>query len=368
MVLVKLGLTYGRKPEDPYPETENPPVPADPVSPLDEAIRQLEQLESEPVEPDAAPEVAMAPGTVPEDVGGAVAYWLPRYSGNPTGVARNIRELAAKAPERVVESLLQLLDEGRWGDATPFLARLMSSLGGTAAKLCDPEASLDGVVSVARVLMQYEPRFDALFAKSLLDEDQMTEDSRQRGLAVLAKLDGGGRLIPILMQFLRDPEIRIRSKAAMVFGQIMPTQGIMERLMRDPDARVRANFIEGLWKRTVSDCRPMFRQALEDSHHRVVGNALVGLHRLGEARDVVKHLGKMVRRPEPLFRGAAAWVMGQTGETRYIEVLRVLARDGDPMVRRSAYRSLRQINSVSAGRENPQPGEQPGELGDSGAA
>ena len=80
----------------------------------------------------------------------------------------------------------------------------------------------------------------------------------------------------------------------------------MERLVRDEDARVRANFMEGLWNFAASDhCRRLFRQALEDSNHRVVGNALVGLHRLGETHTVIAHLSKMARRPEVLFRAAA---------------------------------------------------------------
>jgi len=111
---------------------------------------------------------------------------------------------------------------------------------------------------------------------------------------------------------------------------------------------VRANFVEGLWNRTASDCRPLFRQALEDSHHRVVGNALVGLHRLGETGDIVRQVGKMARRPEAPFRAAAAWVMGQTGEERYTAVLRQLVRDPDALVRHSALRNLRRINLALA--------------------
>jgi HEAT repeat protein len=71
----------------------------------------------------------------------------------------------------------------------------------------------------------------------------------------------------------------------------------------------------------------------------------VGLHRLGETRDVIKHLGEMTRHPEGLFRAAAAWVMGQTGEERYAGVLRHMVRDPDARVRRNALRALRRIGS-----------------------
>ena len=59
----------------------------------------------------------------------------------------------------------------------------------------------------------------------------------------------------------------------------------------------------------------------------MVGNALVGLHRLGEIRDVIRHVGKMARRQEALFRATAAWVMGQTGDACYRGVLVHMTRD-----------------------------------------
>ena len=358
LVLIKLGLDYGAKLAlaEPCPETESPPSPADQVPSLDEAvpsldqaIRQLELSEPELAEPTLVPEAAAVQSAVPEDVAEAAVYWLTCYNGNPSEAARKIRELAAKSPERVVETVLPLYEAGNRGGAARFLASLLSSEDRTAAKLCDPAASLDGSVCVAKALTQHEPYFYTRFAKSLLLDDRMTDAARQRGLAILRKLGNGRGLIPVLIQFLRDRDGRIRSKAALMLGQIMSAQGIMDRLMRDEDARVRANFVEGLWTCTASvDCRPLFRHALEDPNHRVVGNALVGLHRLGENRDVIGHVGKMARHPEALFRAAAAWAMGQTDEKRYTGVLRYMVRDPDPAVRLNALRSLRRVNMACA--------------------
>jgi len=284
----------------------------------------------------------------PEEVGEAVLYWLARYLGDPAGAARNLRELVAKAPDRVVETALPLYVAGRFGEAAPFLARLLSGESRTAALLCDPAAALGDSVGAARALAQHEPHFDARFARSLLDDDGMTEAARQRGLAVLEKLGSSGRLIPILIQFLRDPDSRIRSKTSLMFGQVMSTQSIMDRLMGDKDARVRANFVEGLWNHAGNDCRQLFRQALEDPDHRVAANGLIGLHRLGENREVILRVGQMACHPEASFRAAAVWVMGQTGEERYSSVLRPMVRDADPLVRRNALRSLRRINLARA--------------------
>ena len=357
-------LGGGPEPAEGCSEPDDLNFPADPIASLDEAFQQLTQSDSEPGELAIAAETAAVPAAVPEDAGEAAVFWLTHYRANPLFAARNLRELAGKAPERMVDALLPLCQQGGWGEAAALLARLLSALGPTAAKLCDPAASLEGSVCIAKALMQYEPHFDARFARSLLDDDHMTDAARQRGLAVMQKLGGGGRLTPILIQFLRDPDSRIRSKAALMFGQTLPPRGIVERLMGDLDARVRANFVEGLWNCSASHCRPLFRQALDDSNHRVVGNALVGLHRAGESREVMRHLSKMVRHPEALFRAAAVWVIGQTGEQRYADVLRQMARDRDPLVRRGAIRSLRQIGAASAAGGDTQPGS----LGDRGAA
>jgi hypothetical protein len=362
-MLIKLGLNDEATLPKLGPDTQGLPPP-EPVSALEEAVRQLESLEPALAKPAFAPEAAAVEDAVPEDAAEAVVYWLARYSGNPSAAVRHIRELAAKAPERVVETVLPLYQAGRLGEATRFMASVLIGDNSTAAKLCDPATSLDGSVGVVKALTLHEPTFDARFAKSLLNDDTMTEAARQRGLQVLEKLGSGGRLIPILIQFLRDPDSRIRSKAALMFGQIMSAQGIMERLLRDEDARVRANFVEGLWTCAATDhCRRLFRLAVKDPNHRVAGNALVGLHRLGENLDVVRHLGKMARSPEAPFRAAAAWVMGQTREGRYTSVLRQMVRDPDSQVRFNALRALRRINLSGVRAAPPPPPDTPVRLG-----
>ena len=196
-MLLRLGLNDETGPAGACPETESPPLPADPFSSLDEAIQQLVQSEPELAEPALVAEAAAIPNVVPEDPAEAVVHWLTHYNTNPAWAARNIRELVAKAPKRVVEAVLPLYQSGNWGEAAPLLARLLSTLDTTAEKLCDPAASLESSVCIAKAVMQHEPSFDARFARSLLDDDQMTEAARQRGLAVMQQLGGGRRLIPI---------------------------------------------------------------------------------------------------------------------------------------------------------------------------
>ncbi|MGO4885906.1 MAG: HEAT repeat domain-containing protein [Bryobacteraceae bacterium] len=340
----------GHQPAAPQPPRESQGVASAiaPPTSLDDAFRQLERLEVALAESRLHEGDPAIEEVVPRDVAGAALYWLSNYNRNPADAARKIRELAAQAPQQVAESVLSHYDPERWPGATPFIERLLSGLGETVKTLCNPSLSMDDSVRIARTLGQYDPPFDVRFAKRLLDDDLTTEAERQRGLAILDKLGSVGRMIPILVQFLRSPDSQVRSKTALMFGQTLPSHGITERLMRDGDARVRANFIEGLWNCTTRDFRPLFRQAVEDSHHRVAGNAVIGLYRQGEIHEAIGHLSKMARHPEAAFRVTAAWLMGQIGDEHFTGVLRHMANDSDPLVRNKATDSLRAINPAAS--------------------
>lgn len=289
---------------------------------------------------------AEVPEPMPQELAATVEYWLARYNRNTSEAARHLRDLAGKDPELCVDTLAKLHHSGNGMGAASFLARLLGDVGAVAARICNPTASIEDSVRLARTWAQYDPHFDVRFAKKLLEDDQMAEATRQRGLAVLEKLNSRGRLAPILIQFLRNPDSRIRSKAALMLGQTMPSPGIMDRLMGDGNARVRANFIEGLWNYSAIDFRPLFRMALRDPDHRVAGNALVGLYLLGETHDVGTPLEQMARHSEAPFRAAAAWVMGQTRDERFIGLLRDMAGDPYRVVRSSALRALGRISRL----------------------
>ena len=126
-----------------------------------------------------------------------------------------------------------------------------------------------------------------------------------------------------LTRLLRNGSATIASKAALMFGRRVSNPLWVERQMAMADARMRANVIEALWGVKSPEAEKSLRAALYDSHHRVVGNALVGLHQLGD-REVPGRLMEMAAHADPHFRAAAAWAMGRTGDRSYIEPLRAL--------------------------------------------
>jgi hypothetical protein len=352
-LLIKLGLIDQAKPPEPLPEVETAGPEEVPANALEAVLRDLESTEPGlPVDvPIPGKETrhsggleelldmaADAPKPVPE----AIAYWLALYSRSSAEAGRKLRELAAAAPEVTAETLLPLYAAGACGEATPLVASLLGASARAAEQLCNPAASLEDSIALAHTLAKHEPHFDVHFAKNLLVGNQASEEALQRGLSILEKLGTCRRLTPILIQFLRSPNNRVRSRAALIMGRIAPTRNLLYRLMRDEDSRVRANFIEGLWSSSSDHCE-LFRQALRDPHQRVIGNALIGLHRAGQSRDVILHVARIARSPDARLRATAAWVMGQTGEERYTTVLRHLLHDSDPAVRRNALISLRRI-------------------------
>ena len=350
-MLIKLGLVDQEEPAKPSPPSETAPPEVAPAEQLEAALRDLELSETgnaaAPAPPTAAPTLPVQASEPldaepPEGAGEAIVFWLARYGRHPGESGRNLRELAAKEPQLAAEVLLPLYESGECGDATALVAGILGRNARAFERLCDPAIPLQSAISLAQSMAKQEPRFDAHFAKNLLTDDQISEADLERGLSILEQLGSCGRLVPILIQLLRNPNSRVRSRAALTLGRIVPSRGLMSQLMRDRDDRVRANFVEGLWN-SPHNCVDLFRQALRDAHQRVVGNGLIGLHRTGHNRDVIHHLARMARNPDAAFRATAAWVMGQTGEDRYAAVLQHMVHDPDARVRRNALLSLRRI-------------------------
>jgi len=285
----------------------------------------------------------------------ALAYWIANFSQNPFEATRKIRESAVKAPDELADVAVPLLVEGGGGEASPLLTSLVSRSDRMMAHLSNPNAPIEDSVRIVEALSRHDPMFDTHFARSLLNELQVGDDARRRGMEILASLNCGERLIPVLIQFLRNRDAHTRSKAALILGQVTQTPGVIERLMRDENPRVRANLLESLWNCRTGDFRWLFLRALKDPNARVIGNALIGLHKLAESHEVATNVAQMAQHPDASLRATAAWVMGEITDKQYVNVLRQMIRDRDFAVRRNAYRALRRIHAASAGEINQSP-------------
>ena len=115
-------------------------------------------------------------------------------------------------------------------------------------------------------------------------------------------------------------------------------------MLAEPDSRVRANAVEGLWETRSSLAAALFREAALDPDHRVAANALIGLHCCGETEGVITDvLGNMLRSQNPLARSAAAFASGYIMDVNSTSALEGLLRDRDASVRGQALRALIRI-------------------------
>lgn len=129
----------------------------------------------------------------------------------------------------------------------------------------------------------------------------------------------------------------------MLVGRRLQSQRWLERHLTSSDARVRANVTEALWSVNSALAAKTFRKCLTDENNRVRGNALIGLHLLGD-RSASALVLKLTKDRRPLFRQTAAWVMGRMDDPKLIPTLEQLLEDPDDGVRQSAAHALEAIH------------------------
>ena len=225
--------------------------------------------------------------------------------------------------------------------------------------LCNPAlCSLEDDIAIARQVMRKDPLLEVKLAKrignSQAREGQPIETAvALRILEVIGTVADGSRILPILIQCLRQPDPRLRSKAALLIGRTnRSTQGVAQAAW-EPDARVRANCVEALWGVDTEAARAALWAASNDPSNRVQGNALLGLYRLGDAASIGP-LVRMSAHAEPLFRATAAWAMAETGDPRFLSILAPLVGEPDAIARRHVFRAISILNkAVSSLAEAP---------------
>lgn len=164
-----------------------------------------------------------------------------------------------------------------------------------------------------------------------------------RILDVLDEISPGPRLLMIIGHLAHYPDQHVASKAALLVGRRLQSCEWVERHISSTDPRIRANVTEALWGVDSALAAHTLRQCLRDKNNRVYGNAMVGLHMLGDlnVRWRIHHLTKD-RRPE--FRQTAAWVIGELNDSEFTPLLERLLLDPIEGVRLSAEIALGKLH------------------------
>ena len=198
------------------------------------------------------------------------------------------------------------------------------------------------LLDVGRYLMGIEGLMDVRLVRFLpgrtMSDSKLPLEAVLRALDLLDQLSPGSRLILLVNHLTQHANQRIASKATILVGRRLRNQDWVAQHLDSGDGRVRASTVEGLWGVQSPSARRELWACLKDKNNRVVGNALIGLHRLGEPR-VNEFVKRMIEDERPSFRWTAAWVMGQIGAGEFVEYLDRAVNDKEPHVRRAAERA-----------------------------
>jgi hypothetical protein len=173
-----------------------------------------------------------------------------------------------------------------------------------------------------------------------------------RILDVLDEISPGPRLLMIIGHLTGYAEQRVASKAALLVGRRLQNHEWVERHLSSADPRIRANVVETLWGVNSALAARTLRKCLQDENNRVQGNAIIGLHILGD-QNVNGHIRQLTKDLRPVYRQTAAWVIGRVQDPEFTPLLEGLLVDADERVRQSAENALERLRAAKPALSAP---------------
>ncbi|HEY7304254.1 MAG TPA: HEAT repeat domain-containing protein [Bryobacteraceae bacterium] len=260
-------------------------------------------------------------------------------------LCRRIREASPERLDHTCEQIArtcirEIATHGKGSKDQPMLSWVIAD-GRYLNLLLDPDfLSLEEAKKVSTFMREADSGFFLKF-EGLTSSVNAERDLRrlERALHLFVESGTSNVLVPWLRSLTNHADKRIRSKAVKSLCALRPNSALVEKQLSSDDARVRANAIEALWGTRSQEAASLFREALNDSSHRVVVNALVGLH-FHDPEEALEILLRLCKHSAPLFRAAAAWGLGRIADTRAIPALKTLVEDSSDIVRERAARVL----------------------------
>jgi hypothetical protein len=266
------------------------------------------------------------------------------------------QQLRQSDPEKAIRACIRhLSDRGADDLGTQIISSFAASDHYFSAVL-DPEVlSLESAKRVSHLFRKADPYFFTHLSRLAFGtQAPLSPSFTTRALAILDELSKDDPIVPWLRQLTNHPDERVRSKAVKVLCRLRPSKSTVELHLQSTDARVRANAIEALWHTPGSEAAPIFKSVLNDQHHRVVANALVGLYYRKDPQ-ALKMMINLTEHPSPMFRVAMIWALGTVADRRAVPTLQKLLGDPSESVSQKAQRVLATFGPDPAGRAQEQP-------------
>ena len=174
-------------------------------------------------------------------------------------------------------------------------------------------------------------------------------DERLRAMQMTQELGLAEAMREPLLALCTDPNPKLRSKAVLLVGALpsVPAEALVDRLLHDGDARVRANTIEVLESKRDVQFLPVLAARARASSSRERANAIKALNsmKVGAASN---QLALMLRDERPEHRISALWTLRQIGWWNLLgEVGQIARADANPKVRRYALGVLRNVAELA---------------------
>jgi hypothetical protein len=272
------------------------------------------------------------------------------------GAARaEIRELAVSAPERFFAAAISILNSDNGSIPGKTLYNHFVECPEFLVELMRPgRFSHDQLLESCRTLMRVDKALDVRLARLAPRQNAgvagLDAAAVVRILDLLNEISSGPRLLLVLNQLTHHPDRGIANKALMLMARRVRNSQWVERQLDSGDARLRANVVEGLWGVRTPAAKKTLWSSLDDEDSGVVGNALVGLHMLGEPAATA-YVRAMLQDSRPPFRWTAAWVMGKMGNEEFSGLLQEALNDSSEEVRRAVRRALIAIRQAAITRQ-----------------
>ena len=281
-----------------------------------------------------------------------------RRKGTSTALLQNF---LSDPDERLVRMAAREIVRRRPADMENLLLQLMTTAGDSVRRVISR--------AVGRVgFDQFWNRYDRLpkqtrkqagraMLKILPDSLQRLQrrltsgplEQRLKAMQMTGELGLAEAMRPQLLQLCTDPNPRLRSKAVVLVGQLPSTtpETLIDRLVHDSDARVRANTIEVLEAKKNLQFLPVLAQRARAANSRERANAIKALNSMKVAAASTQ-LGMMLKDERPEHRISALWTLRQIGWWNLLgEVGRLAREDGDLKVRRYALGVLRNVAELA---------------------
>ncbi len=277
-----------------------------------------------------------------ESIVDVIATCLQRFTQNASAGRMGLVAVFQADPEQFLEHCLPLLKNGfseRPGNQ--FLLAFLMAKDLLVKPLAEPGMlTVEEAAEVLKVAKVADPAFDVTLLHKVMEMHSLT--AYLRVLEVLMLGAPTSRLAAMLAQVMRDGDLYLKSKAALLLGRLHQKAGWVERQLSHPDVRVRANAVESLWGDRSADAQKVFTQATTDEHQRTVGNALVGLYRAGDPQSIqqIIHMAQDERAP---FKVTALWAMGHLGDPRFLPWLTEAMGRIEANLRPNIFQTIRRI-------------------------